>query len=270
MAQKIHPTGLRIHNSFGKNHNWQLENSNGPAFTKTIVRVQQLLKQFYQKQGYFFSDFYVDRDRYNIYITFRIKSSFQKNTFLHKTSKLPNSDPIKFPKLVTQAEEIVETKPLNFFVKTSTRNFLFSTEQHSLCKILFKTTKLYPFLIKSNLSQRLDISTHLTSTELASYIKEQIDLSSRRKQRIQLKPYLDKIAKKVMTLSSVQGIRLQIKGRLSTGMSNKAGRSQKELSSLGKIPLQTIHNQMDFSMTELRTKSGISSVKVWLNQKYPN
>ena len=123
--------------------------------------------------------------------------------------------------------------------------------------------------MKNPVSTRfLDTRNTVSSDLLANHIKNQIEIASARRQKVNVKTYMDRLVKESSNTSTIKGIRLQIKGRFSSGGSgNKAGRSKKEVSSWGRVPLQTLDTPIDYCYVPSITKLGLCSVRVWIHQK---
>ena len=68
-----------------------------------------------------------------------------------------------------------------------------------------------------------------------------------------------------LKVSDFQGLKIVIRGRF-----NNAPRSKKRLIQYGRIPLQTVDNEIDYHQTEAFTLSGVFGVKVWVCKKEKN
>lgn len=61
-------------------------------------------------------------------------------------------------------------------------------------------------------------------------------------------------------LTPLRGLKIEIKGRLKK---TKERKRQKIMKSIGKVPLNSIDSNVDYSQRILRTKLGIVSIKIW-------
>jgi len=66
-------------------------------------------------------------------------------------------------------------------------------------------------------------------------------------------------------LSKLQGVRIEIKGRF-----NGANRARKRIINIGRIPLQTLYSNIDYSSTTSYTSNGTFGIKVFTSEKNVN
>lgn len=148
-------------------------------------------------------------------------------------------------------------------------SYFWNAEKHVLSKILYRINRCYPILIKTNIwSKFLSTNARISCNSIAHFLKQQIELSSKRRKSVNLKTYLDSIIQESRNVASLKGMRIQVKGRFSAGGSNKAGRSKKDNSSWGQVPLQTIRAHIDYAYVPAKTKLGLCGVKVWLYHRH--
>lgn len=83
-----------------------------------------------------------------------------------------------------------------------------------------------------------------------------LELEKRMPFRRVMKQAMDQVMK-----SGAQGVKVMIGGRL-----NGAEIARSEKLSIGKVPLQTIRADVDYSRTIARTTYGVLGVKVWINR----
>lgn len=168
------------------------------------------------------------------------------------------------------AWRVGKIKSFYWLSKRGSSWYKWNAEKHILSKVLFRVSQSYPFLIKSNFfANHLSPFNAASSDLVASHLQEQIELSSTRRQRVHMKSYLDKFIEDKYVVQHTSGIRIQIKGRYSSGGGGKAGRAKKDLSSWGNIPLQTLSSFIDYSYVPIRTKLGLCSAKVWIHHSDP-
>lgn len=102
---------------------------------------------------------------------------------------------------------------------------------------------------------------------LARFIAFQLQKMQRTKRHNKFLTFLKRTVFLFMKLkvSDFQGLKIVIRGRF-----NNAPRSKKRLIQYGRIPLQTVDNEIDYHQTEAFTLSGVFGVKVWVCKKEKN
>jgi len=112
---------------------------------------------------------------------------------------------------------------------------------------------LYILLKKKNTANFLSdyISTNLSSTKRHNYFLTFL----KRALKITI----------LSKLSKLQGIRIEIKGRF-----NGASRAKKRIINIGRIPLQTLDNNIDYSCNTSYTSNGTFGIKVFTSEKNVN
>lgn len=88
---------------------------------------------------------------------------------------------------------------------------------------------------------------------VATQIKEDIE------RRIRFRRILKQTVEKVMTHKEVKGVKVMLSGRL-----DGAEMSRTEWQKRGRIPLQTLRANVDYSLVEAHTTYGIIGIKVWI------
>lgn len=152
---------------------------------------------------------------------------------------------------------------------TARKPFIWSTEINILARVFFRIMKCYPFFIKNNLFQQtLNFQSPLNSETICSHLQDQLQLAEKRRQKINIKAYMDNLVQEPWVHQLLQGIKVQIKGRYSLGGSgNKGGRSKKDLSAWGNIPLQTVTSFVDYHYLPVKTQLGVCGIKVWTHHR---
>ena len=267
MAQKTNANSIRGGISNSSSFLYSPRKSNVGKNCKEFLSIEKTIKRFYQKLGYQVTSLYLEKNSHNLLINIRLSSIIPLKE--HNSSELKKSL-ITLPSVVSDLEVSKSLDPQAFYVEknSSKKMFLWSRELNVLCSSIFRELGVYVALIKSSLvTPYLMPSEEITGYSLSRFIKNQITISDSRRQRLNLKPYMDKIVDTLGTSSQFQGVRIQLKGRLPSGggSGNKAGRSKKEVSASGNIPLQTICSHVDYASTDFFTKSGTCGIKVWIH-----
>lgn len=106
---------------------------------------------------------------------------------------------------------------------------------------------------------------------LATFIRDQILLSVKRKRRLMPLKYFRTVAGYLESSlgNHLRGIKIQIKGRLPRMGSAGAARSKHLVLSSGALSLQRFSAPMDYGCVDLCTKSGLSSIRVWVSYSSP-
>ena len=121
------------------------------------------------------------------------------------------------------------------------------TELNNLFLKLFKNEKKVVInLVEIN-------EPYIESALVAYSIVEQLE------KRVPFKRVVKKIISLVSSKSQIQGIKVQISGRL-----NGAEIARSEWLREGRVPLQTLRAKIDYSHTEAKTIYGILGIKVWV------
>lgn len=110
------------------------------------------------------------------------------------------------------------------------------------------------------------VKTYPTSAQVLShFILHQFNNTPRNKHTVILRFFKQMLPLSVFhndKFSSLLGVKLQIKGRFS-----RATRSQKNEILSGRLPLQTLKKNIDYSMAQAYSVRGTFSIKVWLFYK---
>jgi ribosomal protein S3 len=113
-----------------------------------------------------------------------------------------------------------------------------------------QTNKIYKikfFFIKSK---------YRSSTLIAKFIKQKLQ------KRIPFRRIIKKILTKVKNIKLIQGIKIELSGRL-----NGIEIARSEWKREGRIPLQTLSAKIDYTHEKANTIYGIIGIKVWLFKK---
>lgn len=105
---------------------------------------------------------------------------------------------------------------------------------------------------------------------LALFVRNQLREAIRRKRKVMPIKYFRKLSAflKIKLGEGLKGIRFQAKGRLpKVGGSSGAARSQTQVVTMGHLSSQNLISPLDYSYTNLRSRSGICSIKVWVSYK---
>jgi hypothetical protein len=279
MAQKTHPQALRR----GSLHNYHITWNTHPQNYTTNLQKQLLakdaVKRFYKRCGYDVSSFNTIFKSQNAITTFSLireiplfdknkLSAFDSNT-LRFSTVISNKNEKKPILDNSRLIDLWKRRALAAFYKSDNNFYKWNAEKHVLGRILYRIYQNYPILLKNSISSKFLNDRNVVSSEmLAIHIKNQLEIASARRQKVNVKTYMDRLVKESASIATIRGVKLQVKGRFSSGGSgNKAGRSKKEVSSWGRVPLQTLDTCIDYFYVPAITKLGLCSVRVWIHQK---
>ena len=144
-----------------------------------------------------------------------------------------------------------------------------SPESNILLPGLCKLTNRDAFIVKSHPQFYRD--SGVPASHLATFIRDQILLSVKRKRRLMPLKYFRTVSGYLESFlgNLLRGIKIQIKGRLPRMGSAGAARSKHLVLSSGALSLQRFSAPMDYGCVDLCTKSGLSSIRVWVSYSSP-
>nr|YP_010952454.1 ribosomal protein S3 [Ancyromonas sigmoides]WMQ52558.1 ribosomal protein S3 [Ancyromonas sigmoides] len=268
MAQKTNPCTLRSEISKSKIFSYTPRKQNLGRENLVALSIKNSLTKFYKNYNFDLKSIRLERDFQNMIVHVILQNTLKTDSE-DKTSEEKSLSTVELPILTAEEKSSKIFEPIAYYVKCSNTDnfFLWSSETHTLLKSIFKEWGVYLYVIKSTLfCSLLNPIEQMNASNLSQHIQSQIALSDARRQKIHIKSYIDRIVDQVSSLENIQGLKIQLKGRLPSGGSgNKAGRSKKETSSYGNIPLQTITSHVDYSYNSIPTKSGTCGVKVWIH-----
>jgi ribosomal protein S3 len=263
VAQKTHPVSVRLNGVNSWNSEWCVKKN---EVSKEFIKqwnARILIHKFYSQNGFEIINYRSEKSGHNnlYYLSLR-KSKNLGRTYKKRFSQtLPlGIKPMK-PKAVSSYYD-------NIFLKT-TKSLPDKIFPHPEFNVLLPTLKLttgsdamiiksHPFYYQNNSLSADYISFFLTS-QLLSAVK--------RKKRLMPIRFFRKVASymKVKLGEQLKGIRLKIKGRLPKLGSSGAARSNQLAISSGHLALQRFSAPVDYSYTSLCTRSGLSSIRVWVS-----
>jgi small subunit ribosomal protein S3 len=115
------------------------------------------------------------------------------------------------------------------------------------------------FLFNEKLKAIIDVKEVKSINENAQLLAD--DAAFQLEKRIAFRRIMKMMVDKVMQSRNIQGIKIQLSGRL-----GGAEMSRVEWLSKGNIPLHTLKADIDFAKSTARTTYGAIGVKVWLNK----
>lgn len=191
------------------------------------------------------STWYADQKNYSKYIQedFLIRNAIQ--TFLDKQSvKIKGIVNI----LVSRNEQ---KKQINIDIQTACPGLIVGQSGSSLEQIDKELTKLIPnYKIRINITAISEAYEH--AELLAETLMEQLET------RVPFRRAIKNIAERAKATNS-KGIKIQVSGRL-----NGAEIARTEWLREGRVPLQTLRADIDYSYKTAKTIYGILGIKIWL------
>ena len=229
MGQKIHPYGFRL-GSFQKHQaNW---------FAKKEIYTQKIFEDLFIRN--FFFQRFQEAGILKISINRKFNNHIQICIFLTKPGFFISSKNAQ----LTTIQKILETEFLKYQASNFFRlNFLkqpdlSNVEQQKPAKLTIQLMEL--------------VKIEQKAAFLADFLIEQLE------KRIAFRRAVKKTLKR-SERSKIQGIKIQISGRL-----NGAEIARTEWVREGRVPLQTLRANIDYSSKTAKTIYGILGVKVWV------
>lgn len=231
MGQKVHPLGLRIGITQKHRSNWFAKTSDYPRF----VMEDQLLRSYILNK-------YSKANISQIYIS---RSKTTQNRETQKTADL-----VEISIHAATPRSILDNSD------TQKRMIELKTQLEKLCqrnrsKFNLPTIRIILSVFKVN-----DI--YSDASVLADFLIEQLE------QRIPFRSALKKTLNRT-GLTNLQGIKIQISGRL-----NGAEIARTEWVRKGRVPLQTLRADIDYSYKVAKTIYGILGIKIWVLKNEKN
>lgn len=245
MGQKVNPTGYRLIIKESYLNNWYNTKFNYSKLSKLdniiIKKINSNLKNIIYLSKINLKQSFFKNRKLNI-ILIEIKACLPSlSEILIKLNKnLEKKFLIKL-KLIKQFKLDTE-KIINIFF-----NFFLKKQILKLSFLFYKNNNkllIFNFNFNNNLFE--------TSTLIANYIAENI------KNRIPFRRILKQIENK-LELNNIKGFKIQIAGRL-----NGAEIARTEWQKIGRIPLHTLNNFIDYTKKKIKTVFGIIGIKVWI------
>ena len=229
MGQKVHPLGFRL--GYTKQHqsNWFTNPKTYSVFIAQDRFLRELLFEKYQEAG--ISGIQIERKVNQIQITL---NSAQPRMIIQNNE--------------TELESLrkeLETKLHRYMVKTifSQQKYVFFKEQY-----LEKPTQISIFVTKLQ-NPNADV------TILAQFLVDQLE------QRVAFRRAIRQAVQRAQR-QNVQGIKIQISGRL-----NGAEIARSEWVRKGRVPLQTLRANIDYTYTTAKTIYVFLGIKIWVFKK---
>lgn len=250
MGQKIIPISLRLNKNKNWHSQWVVEKKNYAEILHFDLEVRKYLETLLNKEDIKVLKINVNKISKNMYIYVYIYN----NPFIKYILK----DKIK---IVSHLNSYLEQKyNIKLFILKTHFNLVPYQKNLSLIfKYLKKKHK-----VKFKFKKILDICSLALATGKVNMISKLIqqNLENKKIHKGYLR-FINKILTDFFKIhSKLLGYRLQIKGRI-----NGAKRKRKLVFQQGKIPLNTLKNNIQYTFDEFKTKSGICSIKMWFYLK---
>lgn len=217
------------------------------------LKKQNVSKTFFSKKNIFFG---------------KIKR-FKSHYFPKFSYSLPRAvRPIKRRSIAVFGEAMSSLEEELLGKSSLIKNGLGCGERRMLLPSLRCISGCDSIIIKSHPSFYKDFT--VPAVYLALFVRSQLREAIRRKRKVMPIKYFRKLGAflKIRLGDGLKGIRFQAKGRLpKVGGSSGAARSQTQLVSMGHLSSQNLISPLDYSYTNLRSRSGICSIKVWVSYK---
>lgn len=229
MGQKVHPLGFRL--GYTKEHQsiWFTKSKTYPVFIAQDRFLRELLFEKYKEAG--ISGIQIERKVNQIQMTL--------NTAQPRMIIQTNQNDLE------SLRKDLETQLHRFMLKTifSQKKYAFFKEQY-----LEKPTQISIFVTKLQ-NPNADV------TVLGQFLVDQLE------QRVAFRRAIRQAIQRAQR-QNVQGIKIQISGRL-----NGAEIARSEWVRKGRVPLQTLRADIDYTYTTAKTIYGLLGIKIWVFQE---
>lgn len=239
MGQKIHPTGFRLSLNENFLSKWFSNNKNYNIFLK--------------------EDFFIRENIESIFSSLLIISKIQIN----RNNNCKNNKEITFIEIKCKLNELeLNNFLINFFFKINAIEFneLLLNNLNKIIKfILKKKIELFIKLFQLKFNKLIKLNILFIKNEfedavlIANYISIQI------KNRIPYRRVIKQTIKQIQSLTKINGIKIQISGRL-----NGIEIARTEWKQIGKTPLHTLNINIDYISYPVKTIYGLIGIKIWL------
>ena len=232
MGQKVHPVGFRL--GYSKNH--QSTWFTNPKTYSILIAQDRLLREvlFEQYRDAGISAIEIERKLNKIQIT--VKTA--RPRVILQTGKQGLED----------LQKSLETQLHKYMVKHvfSQKKYAFFEQSYSE-----KPTQIAIFVTKLK-NPNADV------TVISKFLVDQLE------QRVAFRKAIRKAIQRAQR-QNVQGIKIQISGRL-----NGAEIARSEWVRKGRVPLQTLRANIDYTYTTAKTIYGLLGIKIWVFQEDQN
>jgi small subunit ribosomal protein S3 len=244
MGKKSNAIGSRL----GQNQKWKSSWHGEKRVYKDLLHrdfhLQDYLTSFYEGKGYLLADFFLERSHKQTEIKILL---FAKEKALPLKAGASPQQILPFLSRIEGGKVSLKVLPLNGKKNNGRPSLL----QRQLGAYRFR-----PYF-KEGL-QAFDLSLrHRSAGLLAKYISQELGKHPRHY------PFLDFVGRSLRLFKekypSLQGLRVEVKGRLQA-----SARSRKYSLRLGRNPLQTLSQQVDYRYQPAFTPYGVCGVHIWL------
>lgn len=239
MGQKVHPLGLRIGITQKHRSNWFAKTSHYPRFVMEDHLLRSYILKKYPKA--YISQIYINR------------SKTTQNQETQKTADLVEmSIYAATPRTLfaSKNKDKAKGKMKGNAIDVQKKLTELKTELEQLCQRNRSKYDLPAIRIILTIFKVKNI--YSDASVLADFLIEQLE------QRVPFRSALKKTLKQT-NLKMVQGIKIQISGRL-----NGAEMARTEWVRKGRVPLQTLRADIDYSYKMAKTIYGILGIKIWV------
>lgn len=252
MGQKVIPISLRLKKKENWHSKWIIEKNNYSNLLHFDLEIRKYFEILYNYKNLKLIDIKIKRISNNIHI------------YVYINQQSINFYRISYHKIINNLNLYYPNNNIKIFIKNIKVKDL---------KKLKKTIKQIFFILKKrnklNKKKRqmiycLSYSLYTKNINIISFfIKKYLQ---RKKSHKKLIKEIDMMFQKFFKLfSNFIGYRLQFKGRL-----NGSKRKRKSVYQKGKIPLNTLKDNIYYHFNEFKTPSGICSIKIWIFLKKKN
>ena len=235
MGQKVHPIGFRLGTTKTHQSNWYTNPKTYPIFVAQDQFLRKILMEKFREAG--IANIEIKRKVNQIFLTLRtsdpdiIFNSYQETN--EKASLVALRKELEHALHKYTVKNILSQKKFSFFEK----NYL---ENGKPTQINIYVTKL----------ANPNADVHVIGNFLVEKLEQRVAFRRAIRQAV-----------KLAQRQKIQGIKIQISGRL-----NGAEIARSEWVREGRVPLQTLRANIDYTYTTAKTIYGLLGIKIWIFQ----
>lgn len=232
MGQKVHPVGFRLGTTKTHNSKWFTNPKTYPIFVAQDQFLRKTLMEKYRDAG--ISNIEISRKVNQIFLTLR---TAKPNVIVDMDNAEGNLNVLR-----KELEGLLHKYTLN--------NILSQKKYEFFEKLYFENGKATQINIHVTKLANPNADVHFIGNFLVERLEERVAFRRAIRQAV-----------KLAQRQNVEGIKIQISGRL-----NGAEIARSEWVREGRVPLQTLRANIDYTYTTAKTIYGLLGIKIWIFQ----
>ena len=246
MGQKIIPISLRLNKNENWHSNWTVEKKEYSNLLHFDLEIRKYFETIFNYKNFKIIKLNVVKNSKNIHI------------YIHTHQRPKHIYQLTFNKMIHHFNSYYSNNNIKIFVKNVRLENLKKLKRTvgRIFRLIKRTNRMDNNLQKMIYNFSYALYTKNISI-ISHFIKQSLEKKKSHKKQIKL---INKILEEFFEMfTNFLGYRLQLKGRL-----NGSKRKKKFVYQKGKIPLNTLKNEIQYHFNEFKTPSGICSIKLWI------